>query len=781
MQKQHSIALKPTLRLLSARNEDSVSNRDTFLSSHLPLQLKISFPVTCIIQPMQRTFTLLLCTLLITTGFAQTWQRTAGPVGGTVQAIHLHSSGDLILSMGGAGENYRSNDNGKTWKSLSSQFDFPVVSFSEDEDGALYAAVPCAFFGACGDGSGIYRSTDVGDTWEKVSDEGFGANAFLYGNDGTMFMGFGESFSYGIRRSDDGGNTWTTMTSTAGRVDEFAETDSAYYAACTSGGLLKLAKGTDEWQAVDLPCGPYCQENGPYIANLTVDNDGVIYVADSGDGAIISEDEGATWQEAKAGLLSDETGLIATWGLFSSQDNKVYLWLYDCHVYEYIGGGTWLQLGEAIPNSPISYAMTSGPDGQIWAGAHDNGVYSYNAQTDEWSNSSTGLVNPYLSALFNNSEGTVFAGDRSLQKSDDQGFTWSDVAAPSEGTFVMNKNNEIYLFGESVFRSSDSGLTWDTLGQSPVTSNQLIMESDFNLNGDVFAIVLDFQTGLRSLYRGDSEVDGWTQLDVEPGWVTGLEIADDGTVYVASGQASVQNILISTDNGETWSQTGNAGYDQVYDMEKYDDMLIVGTIGQGVHISLDNGVSWADKNDGLPIGIEGYPGPLITKVLKASNGDLFVANVGLGIYRSIDNGDTWEQYADGLLEDGVTQTDYLIEANEILYLGSPATGVYRSESLSTSIEHINSRTTTIMASPNYPNPFADETNIPLELERRSDVSITIFNQTGRRVTQLFEGELPAGSHNFTLDAVSSGMRSGIYYCQITCNLETLTMKMIVVD
>lgn len=65
---------------------------------------------------------------------------------------------------------------------------------------------------------------------------------------------------------------------------------------------------------------------------------------------------------------------------------------------------------------------------------------------------------------------------------------------------------------------------------------------------------------------------------------------------------------------------------------------------------------------------------------------------------------------------------------------------------------------------NYPNPFKDVTTIPLNLELDSDVSVTVYDLTGRKVLTAFSGSLYAGENNITLNR--GNLSSGSYLYRV---------------
>ena len=72
---------------------------------------------------------------------------------------------------------------------------------------------------------------------------------------------------------------------------------------------------------------------------------------------------------------------------------------------------------------------------------------------------------------------------------------------------------------------------------------------------------------------------------------------------------------------------------------------------------------------------------------------------------------------------------------------------------------------------NYPNPFNIETRIPFRLPELSDISLKIFDISGREITVLVVGAKEAGFYTVTFNA--SGLSSGIYiYKLIAKGLES---------
>jgi FG-GAP-like repeat/Secretion system C-terminal sorting domain len=65
----------------------------------------------------------------------------------------------------------------------------------------------------------------------------------------------------------------------------------------------------------------------------------------------------------------------------------------------------------------------------------------------------------------------------------------------------------------------------------------------------------------------------------------------------------------------------------------------------------------------------------------------------------------------------------------------------------------------------YPNPFNPTTSLAIDLPEAADLSVVVFNVSGRLVTTLAGGQHMAGTHTVTFDA--SGMASGLYFVRAT--------------
>jgi hypothetical protein len=98
--------------------------------------------------------------------------------------------------------------------------------------------------------------------------------------------------------------------------------------------------------------------------------------------------------------------------------------------------------------------------------------------------------------------------------------------------------------------------------------------------------------------------------------------------------------------------------------------------------------------------------------------------------------------------------------------------------VSTSIESETLLPQELTLAQNYPNPFNPSTQIRFGLPQSGQVNLTLFDVTGRKVTELMNDVKNAGWHELRFDA--SRLSSGIYFYQIRTAQGTLTKKMMLV-
>lgn len=72
----------------------------------------------------------------------------------------------------------------------------------------------------------------------------------------------------------------------------------------------------------------------------------------------------------------------------------------------------------------------------------------------------------------------------------------------------------------------------------------------------------------------------------------------------------------------------------------------------------------------------------------------------------------------------------------------------------------------------YPNPFTEQINLSFGLDKTSTVAVQIFDESGRMINNLFDGELGSGNHSFMWAGnTNSGFQvnNGVYFYNVSVN------------
>jgi hypothetical protein len=79
---------------------------------------------------------------------------------------------------------------------------------------------------------------------------------------------------------------------------------------------------------------------------------------------------------------------------------------------------------------------------------------------------------------------------------------------------------------------------------------------------------------------------------------------------------------------------------------------------------------------------------------------------------------------------------------------------------------------------NYPNPFNPVTTIGYELSEPTNVTLEVYDLLGRRIAQLFDGDMPIGRHEVKFNA--SQLSSGFYFYKLSTDNATLSRQMMLI-
>ncbi len=298
-----------------------------------------------------------------------------------VVSLAAHNTDCYAGTFGGM---FVSTDFGLNWKWANHGLVATSIGALAIDGAAIYAG---------SDGSGVYRSTDRGTTWEPriIALTGNPRVISVLAAGSTVLAG---TYYGGIYRSTDQGATWSRDTAGLNQniVYAFAKSGPDYFAGGDR-GVSRAINGGPGWTYVSngLPSSP--------VRSLVV-NGSRIFAGTFGSGVFVSTDNGATWDTANAGMTLRYVYSMASIGntVFAGGDIGVFLTT--------DGGTTWSPT-PANPTFPFARCMATFGNNLFIAGG-PGAVYVTSDMGAHWKNVSQGIQTVGLNVLL--SDGTDLFG-----------------------------------------------------------------------------------------------------------------------------------------------------------------------------------------------------------------------------------------------------------------------------------------------------------------------------------------------------------------------------------
>jgi photosystem II stability/assembly factor-like uncharacterized protein len=631
---------------------------------------------------------------------------------------------------------------------------------------------------------GIYRSTDVGDSWVPAS-EGIGGNFItcLFTDVQTIYAGGW----YEVFVSTNYGGSWSEITGDIHR-----------------------------YLVLGLP---------PDIHGFAK-KDSLVFAVSKNALAFRTSNMGATWKHIDSGTTN--RGAVAI-----TASRRSVIIAGGSKVYRSTNNGDfWINSSAGIP-STSSIKVLSVKDSIIFAGTYDHGVYKSLDDGVSWYPCNVGLgnlLNLWINC-FAMSGNTIYiaTGFGGVYRSTNDGASWGAINnGMSPGTNAVIASDSYVFVGTDVgvYRSTNEGATW-----SPINHGlNLVQPVDFASSGDNLYI------GTRRGVFGSTN-RGLSWLPVAPGKlkdeVTSVTV-DDTILYVSS----INQVNRSTDFGATWKTSGQVFPSRIRSFGANHENIFVGVESNGIFYSSDRGETWSERNNGLLSRyIYSYAfkepyvfaGSWLEGVFRSSNNggnwqqvsngltdmyvnamvvckdDLYAGTLIGGVYRTTDNGSLWTQVNNGLTNTAVTSMiaydkhiftgtqnglyssgnrgEHWIDISEgitdknifklaiaetnLFVLTATNTVYYRPLSeLITGVEHREISTTpqTYSLEQNFPNPFNPKTIMRFTIPEKARVTLRVMDLRGKVIKVLVNEVLPVGSHQITFDA--TGLASGVYFYRL---------------
>ena len=549
--------------------------------------------------------------------------------------VYLAALGDIFGPNEARGV-YRTLDGGKTWQQvLFRDADTGAIDLSMDPTNPriLYASfwqTRRSFWNLSsgGPGSGLFRSTDGGDTWNEISRNpglpdgmlgkiGVAISPARPGRIWALVEAMGEKT--GLYRSDDDGERWVQVSSNRDLMHRpwyythvFADPCSADTVYITNLAMWKSTDGGSNFAEIMTPHG----DNH----DLWIDPANPQRMIEGNDGgACVTFNGGLTWSSVYNqmtaqfyridvddqfpyrvyGTQQDNTSIsvpsAAVWGAITLGD------------YTYPGSGEsgFIAADPRDPNIVYVGAIGSSPGG---AGA----LQRYDHRTGQiqlvnvWPEESTGVAPSDLRYRFAwtfpivfspHDAGTLYAAGNHVFRTKDEGMSWEEISP------------DLSLDEKARQGHSGGDITRESAGAEVHATCACVTPSPHRL-GEIWASTDD---GLVHVTRDDGA--SWTNVTPpdmpELAYVGCVEVSthDPDTVYVSATRYKLADyrpyLFCSNDSGASWwSINGDFPHHEITRVLRADPvrrgLLFVGT-ETGVFYTLDNGIAWARMPGGLPV------------------------------------------------------------------------------------------------------------------------------------------------------------------------------------
>ncbi len=137
------------------------------------------------------------------------------------------------------------------------------------------------------------------------------------------------------------------------------------------------------------------------------------------------------------------------------------------------------------------------------------------------------------------------------------------------------------------------------------------------------------------------------------------------------------------------------------------------------------------------------------------------------------NSDSYTEGNSFVAVDGIIESDGQITANLIVGFAAGTEG-----------EDPTALPTTISLASNYPNPFNPSTTIGFATEEAGRAHVQVFDALGRRVAEIYDGPVSAGTTEFVWTAEDSDggeLASGVYFYRLSIGTQQVTKKMVLLQ
>lgn len=521
---------------------------------------------------------------------------------------------------------YRSQDNGGTWVQKHS----PIIDNTPYYDiGELSFNGDILFLGSLNYETALYRSGDLGETWEHITAGLIHPNfpQYYIGPVQALFAGTDILLAtwLGVYKSTDNGLSWAPAL-----YDE----EYGCEKLMKSGGLI-IAKGYGQkyWRSFDGTGWVEITNNFPnnVIHSILEQNisqtivsgwlNDETYIFSGIDGIYLTNDSFNSVQETA------NVGLVA-WPVEPSQ-------IVACNNYVYaLAGGRVYKTNDFGQNWTKIYNSISNETGLLRLRKSNNLIYGI---------SGSGLENLHFTTNF--------------------GTTWNYIPNANGTHWMAELDGNIFRATiDGVYKSVDNGNTWvkKTTGSNAYYRIYATETTLFANNQGPSALE-------RGIYKSTDFGETWTNVGLGNAVYWDWEfIEHNGFLFIGADYTTPRGLWRSSDNGDTWVQVNSGA--KVRRLKSNGTKLYLSTYDPNnqkypLFVSTNNGTTWTNIMD------NSY------NMFDADNTHLYAFSFPDHVVKSSNDGATWENISQGhfMFRPRINGINVL---NQGLYAGTMRTGYY---------------------------------------------------------------------------------------------------------
>ena len=401
---------------------------------------------------------------------------------------------------------------------------------------------------------GLFRSTDMGDSWQSIKPQAmqhFYGELAVMGN--TVFCIDPGSADGRVFRSNDAGDSWTMFNTnlTDQTIYSIATLSEKTFYVGTNDGVFRSTDGGESWTKINT--GIVNTHNEILVsfgdALYTVTHDGIVKSADGGNSwgpvndGLVASDEATLrfsrvylpltgWDGPKLKVSGDKLYVATSEGIHGKWNPGIYCltdngssWIPIQRNMQYANGGIHIVSQLAITEETF-YVVGAGQ------------LYRWRVGEDLWTELKLEILESNKLAVLGRTV-YIWSMDGRLFRSVDEGDTWSDMSRhlPNwKEQFALN-DYDLAFVGETiyvgtsddVFRSTDGGETWRSIAAG--------------LPGGYIEIqIVDgttiYGTSSHGIFRLAHGSDSWELIaPIQPIQHSIRSLAFDGTMFYAGTEA----------------------------------------------------------------------------------------------------------------------------------------------------------------------------------------------------------------------------------------------------